>query len=68
MFDYGEFPRMARFSRIGKIQKLIKVMKLFRLVKTVKLRNKMTRHLREIIKISVGIERIVMMLITFMIL
>ena len=43
-------------------------MKLFRLVKTVKVRNKMTRHLREMIKIGVGVERIILMFITFMIL
>ncbi len=68
ILDYGEFSRVARFTRIGKIQKLIKIMKLFRLVKTVKVKNKMTRHLQELIKISVGVERVVLMLITFMIL
>jgi hypothetical protein len=68
LFDYGQFSKMARFSRIGKVQKLIKIVKLFRLVKTVRVRDKLSRHLREIIKISVGLERIVIMLITFMIL
>lgn len=68
VFDNGQFSRMARFSRIGKVQKLIKIMKLFRLVKTVKVRNKMTRHLREMIKIGVGVERIILMFVTFMIL
>jgi len=68
IFDYGDFSRMARFARVGKIQKLIKIFKLVRLLKSVKLRNKMTGHLRELIKINVGVERILLMLITFMIL
>jgi len=68
IFEYGNISRIARLSRIGRIQKLIKLSKLARLMKTIKVKSRMSKHLRELIKISVGLERIMMMLTTFIVL
>jgi hypothetical protein len=68
IFDYGSVNRIARVSRIGKIYKIIKIMKLARLIKTVKVRNKLAKHLTDILKISFGFERVLLMLVTFLIL
>jgi hypothetical protein len=58
--------RIARFSRLGKIYKVIKVTKLARLLKSIKARKKMSKHLTETLKIKQGIERMLIMLLTFM--
>jgi hypothetical protein len=67
IFEYGNVSRIARLSRIGRIQKLIKLSKLARLMKTIKVKSRMSKHLRELIKISVGLERIIMMVTTFIV-
>jgi hypothetical protein len=58
--------RLARFSRLSKIYKVIKVTKLARLLKSIKARKKMSKHLTETLKINQGIERIFIMLMTFL--
>ena len=68
IFDNSSINRVARFSRIGKIYRVIKITKLARLIKTVKVRNKLSKHLTEILKIGFGLERVLLMLITFLIL
>jgi len=65
LLQFGNLNRLARFSRLGKIYKVIKVSKLMRLVKSIKARSKMSKHLSETLKINQGIERIMLMLLTF---
>jgi hypothetical protein len=47
---------------------VVKIAKLARLLKTVKIKDKIGKFLTESLKISMGFERILLMLITFMIL
>ena len=46
---------MGRVARLGKIYRLIKMFKLARLIKTVKLKEKMTEHMSERLKIDAGL-------------
>jgi hypothetical protein len=59
---------MARFSRITKIYKLIRMTRFVRLIKVVKIKNKFVRHLAEILKIGLAVERLMYMLVTFFVL
>lgn len=68
IFEGGGFNRLARFSKIGRLYKVIKITKLARLIKTVKVRNKLSKHLTETLKMSFGVERMLIMFVTFMIL
>lgn len=68
ILDVGNINRIARISRIGKLYRIIKITKLFRLIKTVKVRNKLAKHLTDILKISLGMERAILMFLTFIIL
>jgi hypothetical protein len=68
MLSYGDLNNIARVSRIGKIYRLIKISKLARLLKSVKVRSKMSKFMTESLKISFGLERMMLMLITFVIL
>lgn len=65
--EYGSMSKIVRFSRIGKIYKLIKVTKMVSLVKTAKMRSK-SSFMSGLMKIGEGLERILIMLITSLIL
>lgn len=69
VFEYGNMSRIVRFSRIGKIYKLIRITKMVRLVQTVKLKkNKFSIFVNKLLKIGAGFERILYLLVTFIIL
>lgn len=68
IFEYGNMNRLARFSRFGKFYRLIKITKLVRLIKIVKVKNQLSKYLTDILKISFGVERILLMLVTFLVL
>jgi hypothetical protein len=65
---YGNLNRVARFSRIGKLYKIIRMMKMVRLLKIAKVRNKLVKDLSEILRISVGAERLLFLLVIFLLL
>lgn len=56
---------MARFSRIAKIYKLIRMTRFVRLIKVVKIKNIFAKHLAEILKVGIAVERLVYMVLTF---
>lgn len=65
---YGNLNRVARFTRIGKLYKIIRMAKMIRLLKIAKVRNKLVKDLSDIFRISVGVERLIFLLIIFILL
>jgi Ion channel len=65
---YGNVNRVARFTRIGKLYKIIRMAKMIRLLKIAKVRNKLVKDLSDILRISVGVERLLFLLIIFLLL
>lgn len=58
--------RIARFSRIGKLYKIIRMTKMIRLLKIAKVRNKLVKDLSEILRIGIGFERLLFLLVIFL--
>jgi hypothetical protein len=68
ILTYGQFGRMSRIARIGKLYKIIRMARMVRLLKIVKERNKLVKYLNEILRIGVGFERLMFMMLIFMVL
>jgi hypothetical protein len=64
----GNFNRLARVARIGKLYKIIRMTRMVRMLKIVKERNKLVKYLNEILKIGVGFERLLFMMLIFLVL
>lgn len=65
---YGNINRVARFTRIGKLYKIIRMTKMVRLLKIAKVRNKLVKDVSELLRIGVGFERLLFLLIIFLLL
>jgi hypothetical protein len=68
IFMFGNFNRLARVARIGKLYKIIRMTRMVRMLKIVKERNKLVKYLNEILKIGVGFERLLFMMLIFLVL
>ena len=68
IFAFGNFNRLARVARIGKLYKIIRMARMVRMLKIVKERNKLVKYLNEILKIGVGFERLMFMMLVFIVL
>jgi hypothetical protein len=68
IFLNGDFNKLVRFARIGKLYKIIRMARMVRMLKIVKERNKMVKYLNEILKIGVGFERLLFMMLIFLVL
>jgi hypothetical protein len=68
VFEYGNLSKIIRFTKIGKIYKLVRVTKMVRLLQTAKLRSKFSTYIIRILKIGAGLERMLALLVTFVIL
>ncbi len=68
IFMYGSFGKMSRIARIGKLYKIIRMARMVRMLKIVKERNKLVKYLNEILRIGVGFERLMFMMLIFMVL
>ena len=68
VFQYGNLSKVVRFAKIGKIYKLIRVTKMVRLLQSAKLRSKFQTQVMRLLKIGAGLERMLIMLVTFVIL
>lgn len=66
--ELGKVNNIARFSRLSKIYRIVKITKLARLLKTVKIKDKIGKFLTDSLKISMGVERLMLLLISFLIL
>ena len=67
-FEYGNMSRIVRFSRIGKIYKVIRITKMVRLWKASRLENSSSYFIKKLRKIGAGFQRILYLLVTFIIL
>jgi hypothetical protein len=68
IFESGSYNRLARIARIGKMYKLIKMTRLVRMLKIVKERNKLVKYLNEVLKIGIGFERLLFLMLIFLVL
>jgi hypothetical protein len=64
----GSFNRIARFARIGKLYKLIKMFRMAKVLKIAKIKNKFMKNMFEMLKINVGLERLMLLSIVFLLL
>lgn len=62
---YGGVNQISRFSRIGKLYKIVRMMKMIRLLKIAKVRNKIVKDLSHVLRIGVGFERLIFMMLIF---
>jgi hypothetical protein len=65
---YGQFNRIARVSRISKLYKIIRMTKMIRLLKFAKVRSKLVKDLTTKLKIGVGFERLMFLMVIFLLL
>ncbi|CDW86372.1 cation channel family protein [Stylonychia lemnae] len=68
IFASASYNRLARVVRIGKIYKIIKMTRLVRMLKIVKERSKFVKYLNEVLKIGIGFERLLFMILIFLVL
>lgn len=66
LLQFGGINRIARVTRIGKLYKIIRMTKMVRLLKIAKVRNKLVKDLSEMLKIGVGFERLLFLLVIFL--
>ena len=64
----GSFNRLARFARIGKLYKLIKMARMAKVLKIAKIKNKFMKNMFDMLKISAGFERLMILAIVFLLL
>lgn len=62
------YNRIVRFARIGKLYKVIRMLRLIRLFKIIKERNSLGKYMTEVLRIGLGFERFIFMLIIYLIL
>lgn len=62
------YNKLARVARIGKLYKIIRMTRMVRMLKIVKERNKLVKYMSEILKIGVGFERLLFMMLIFLVL
>jgi len=60
--------RLSRFVRIGKISKLVRMAKIINLIKIGKIKNSLLKSVKNVVKISIGLERLMLLLFKFLIL
>ena len=65
--EVGDYASLARITRLPKLYRLIKITKLSRLLKVIKERNTLSKYLNEVLKLSVGFERLSFFALIFII-
>ena len=66
MTDEGIGNKMGRALKIGKLSKLIKLTRLLRILKMVKEKSKLVKYLKAIMRIGVGIQRLIFFMLASM--
>jgi hypothetical protein len=64
----GSVKRFAGFTRITKLYKIVRLVRLFRLLKIAKERKNIGKYMTEELRIAIGQERIIFMLIIYFVL
>lgn len=65
---YGGINKIARITRITKLYKIIRMTKMIRVLKFTKVKSKLYKDLGNALKISVGFERLLFLLVIFVLL
>ena len=65
ILSFGDFASLARLTRLPKLYRLIKMAKLSRILKVIKERNTISKYLNEVLKVSVGFERLSFFVLIF---
>ena len=60
--------KLARITKLGKLYKVVKMTRLIRTLKIIKEKNKLVTYLSELLKIGIGVERLIFVLAIFIIL
>lgn len=68
LFEHWRFNKICRFLRIGKIYKLITVTKMVKLLERPKYESKFLMKMHDLMQLGAGVERLLSLLLTFMIL
>jgi len=66
LLSTGDYNGLARIARLPKLYKLIKMTRLVRMLKILKERSKVVKYLNEILKIGVGFERLLFLVLIFL--
>jgi len=64
----GSFNKIARFARIGKLYRFIRFLKMIRVLKVVQVRNTFIKKFTERLKVGIGVERLIFLLVLFFVL
>lgn len=67
IFQYGSASKVIRFSRLGRIYRLLKVTKMARLLQTQRFKNGLAVYLMKLFKLGIGLERMLSLMITFIV-
>ena len=68
ILNSGSFNRLARVARVGKLYKIVRMTRLVKMLRIVKERNKLVKYLNEVLKIGIGFERLLFLMLIFLIL
>ena len=68
VFNGVNVNRLSKFVRIGKISKLVRMAKIINLIKIGKIKNSLLKSVKNVVKISIGVERLMLLLFKFLIL
>lgn len=68
ILEQSNYHKLVRLARIGKMYKLIKMSRMVRMLKIVKERNKLVKYLNEVLKIGIGFERLLFLMLIFLVL
>ena len=60
--------RLSRFIRFGKISKLVRMARIINLIKMGKIKNTLLKSMGNVLKIGIGLERLMLLLLKFIIL
>lgn len=65
IMSVGGYNKVSRFARVGKLYKLVKMAKLGRLMRIIKMKSNLVSQLVNVLKISAGLERLLMLFVVF---
>lgn len=58
IFETSDYASLAKLARLPKLYRIVKMAKLARILKVIKERNTISKYLNEVLKLSVGLERL----------
>ena len=65
VFSTSDYASLVRLTKLPKLYRLVKLTKLTRLLRMIKERNTISKYLNEVLKLSVGVERLAFFMLIF---